>query len=190
VRGRTELSFYSAGHGYHRCVPAQWRYRTAAAVLLLLVCGCASAASPDPGTTGAEPPPCRPEAGAPITERELKAALDAEGIRLLRERDCLGDELVRLSNLTEAVPYEQEDVIMASEGHIFCELYSEGSSRRIERFVWRNDPDPTYLDVLNVACAIYPEIDRQTDVLERALRRLPGVSDLPSTVPSEDAVRD
>ena len=139
---------------------------------------------------GAEPPPCRPDAGAPITERELKAALAAEGIRLFRERDCLGDELVLLSNLTDAVPYEQEDVIRASEGHIICELYPTGSSRRIERFVWRNDPDPTYLDVLNVTCSIYPERRQQTDVLERAIRRLQGVSDLPSTVPSEDAVRD
>jgi hypothetical protein len=102
----------------------------------------------------------------------------------------MGDELVLLSNITDAVPYEQKDVIMASEGHIFCELYPEGSSRRVERFVWRNDPDPTYLDVLNVACSIYPESHGQTDALERAIRRLPGVSDLPSTVPSEDAVRD
>jgi hypothetical protein len=119
----------------------------------------------------------------------LKVALDAEGIRLLRDSDCSGDEL-ELSNLTDAVPYKQEDVIRASEGHIFCDLYPEGSSPRIERFVWRNDPDPTYLDVLNVSCAIYPETREQTDALEQALRRLPGVSDQPSTVPSEDAVRD
>jgi hypothetical protein len=54
----------------------------------------------------------------------------------------------------------------------------------------RNDPFPTYLRVLNVACDIYPESREQTDTLEQALRRLPGVNDLPSTVPSEDAVRD
>lgn len=170
-------------------MPARWRYRGAAAVLVLLACGCAGGASPDGGTTVVEPPPCRPDRGAPITEPELKAALDAEGIRLLRDSDCSGDEL-ELSNITDAVPYEQEDAIMASEGRIFCELYPEGSSPRIERFVWRNDPDPTYLDVLNVSCAIYPETREQTDALEQALRRLPGVSDLPSTVPSEDAVRD
>lgn len=119
----------------------------------------------------------------------MKAALDAEGIRLLRGSDCSGDEL-ELSNITDAVPYEQEDVIMASEGHIFCQLFTEGSSPRIERFVWRNDPHPTYLRVFNVACDIYPETREQTDTLEEALRRLPGVSELPSRVPSEDAVRD
>ena len=137
----------------------------------------------------AEPELCRPEAGAPITERELKAAMDAEGIRLLRESDCSGDELA-LSNLTAAVPYEEEGVIRASEGHILCDLYPEGSDRRIYRYVWRNDPDPTSLDVLNVGCSIFPENRGQTDTLEQALRRLPGVSDLPSKLPSEDAVRD
>lgn len=45
-----------------------------------------------------------------------------------------------------------------------------------------------YLDVLNVGCAIYPETRDHTDTLEAALRRLPALSDLPSTVPSEDAV--
>lgn len=71
-----------------------------------------------------------------------------------------------------------------------CELYDAGASARIERFVWRNDPDPTYVRELNVDCAIFPEMKRQTDSLERALRRLPGVSDLPSTLPSEDAIHD
>jgi hypothetical protein len=170
-------------------MPAEWRSFSAAAVLVLLGGGCAGGPSPVEVTTVAEPPPCRPDHGAPITERELKAALDAEAIRLLRDSDCSSDEL-QLSNITDAVPYQQEDVIRASEGHIFCDLYPEGSSPRIERFVWRNDPHPTYLRVLNVSCAIYPEIREQTDTLELALRRLPGVSDLPSTVPSEDAVRD
>lgn len=170
-------------------MPAHWRHGSAATALVLLTCGCAESASLDPGATVAEPPPCRPDRGAPITERELKAALDAEGIRLLRDSDCSGDELL-LSNITDAVPYEQENVIRASESHIFCELYADGSSPRIERFVWRNDPDPTHLRVLNVACDIYPETPEHTDTLEEALRRLPGVNDLPSTVPNEDAVRD
>jgi hypothetical protein len=169
-------------------MPARWRSRSSAAVLVVFASGCAGGASPDAGTTVVEPPPCRPDRGAPITERGLKAALDAEGIRLLRDSDC-SDEL-ELSNITDAVPYEKEDTIRASEGHIFCELYPDGSSPRIERFVWRNDPHPTYLRVLNVSCAIYPESREQTDTLEEALRSLPGVSDLPSTVPSEDAVRD
>jgi len=81
-------------------------------------------------------------------------------------------------------------VIRASDSHIFCALYSEGSSPRIERFVWSNDPHPTHLRVLKVTCDIYPETRDHTDTLEDALRRLPGVSDLPSTLPSEDAIRD
>jgi hypothetical protein len=175
--------------GHQWGVTALWRHPAAFAVLLLLVCGCVGGT--DPQATGVEPPPCRPGDGAPITEKSLKAALAAEGIRLLRRSDCLGDELVLLSNLTDAVPYQQEDAIMASEGHVFCELYPTAvASRRIERFVWRNDSDPTHLYVLNVACSIYPEDQRQTDALEGALRRLPGVSNRPTTVPSSDAIRD
>ena len=156
---------------------------------MLFASGCAGGASPDAGTRVAEPPPCRPDQGAPVTERASKAAFDAEGIRLLRDSDCSGDEL-ELSNITDAVPQDHEDVIMASEGHIFCEVYPDGASPHIDRFVWRNDRHPTYLRVLNVSCAIYPDTREQTDSLEQALRRLPGVSDLPSRVPSGDAVRD
>jgi hypothetical protein len=97
---------------------------------------------------------------------------------------------VLLSNLAD-VPSERTDEIVASQGHIICGLYAGGSSsHRVERFVWRNDHDPTYVRVLNVNCSIYPKNHRQTDTLERAIRRLPGVSDLPSALPSKDAVSD
>lgn len=111
---------------------------------------------------------------------------------MYRDEECFaGDALVLLSNITDAVPLEREEEIMASQGHIWCQIYETGvSSARLQRFVWRNDPDPTMLRVLNVTCDIFPETIRQTDAAERALRRLPGVSRLPSTVPSEDAVRD
>src|SRR5687768_5589578 len=122
-----------------------------------------------------EPPPCRPGRGAPVTERALKEALAAEGIRLYRDDECFETVLAVLSNITEAVPGEREDAIVSSQGHIFCEVYDSGGSPRIERFVWRNDPDPTYVRVHNVSCGIYPETTRQTDALERALRTLPGV---------------
>jgi hypothetical protein len=65
----------------------------------------------------------------------------------------------------------------------------EASASAIPTNGFRAAP-PTYLDVLNVGCAIYPQTRDHTDTLEDALRRLPGVSDLPSTVPSEDAVPD
>ena len=154
---------------------------------VLLAPGCAPEASAPPSP---EPPPCARGGGKPITERMLKDALAAEGIRVYRESDCFTDELVLLSNLTDAVRYEQEDEIRESEGHIFCSLYATGRPSRIRRYVWRNDPEPTNVEVLNVVCSIYPEAKSQTDTLEHALRRLPGVSELPSTVPSDDAVHD
>ena len=109
---------------------------------------------------------------------------------MYRDDDCFDSVLAVLSNIPDAVPGEREEAILSSQGHIFCEVYDSGASTRIERFVWRYDPHPTYVRVLNVDCGIYPETIRQTDAVERALRRLPGVSRLPSTVPSAGAVRD
>ena len=140
--------------------------------------------------TVAEPPPCRPGRGAPITERALKIAFAAEGIRMYRDKDCFDSELVLLSNITDAVPREREDATVTSEGHIWCQVYAGGTSARIFRYVWRNDPRPTFVEALNVSCSIYPETIRQTDTVERILRRLPGVHRLPSAVPSPDAVHD
>ena len=84
------------------------------------------------------------------------------------------------------------DSIVAAEGHILCELYGEDLrlARRIERFVWLNDPTPTYIRVLNVSCGVFTDETAHTDAVERAFRRLPGVSRMPTRVPSEDAVRD
>ncbi len=60
----------------------------------------------------------------------------------------------------------------------------------MERFVWRNDTNPTYPRVLNVDCAISPSKRADTAALERALRGLPVVSAQPTTVPSSDAIHD
>jgi hypothetical protein len=161
-------------------------------LLAVLASACAGTGSGEGSRTGAEPPVCRPGRGDPITEQALKQAFAREGIRLHRDGDCFVEgALVLLSNLTEAVPSEAEDGILASQGHIWCAVWETGgSSARLERFVWRNDPDPTMLRVLNVTCDIFPATTGQTDAVEQALRRLPGVSPLPSTVPSPDAVHD
>ena len=74
---------------------------------------------------------------------------DAEGrVRSGRDRAVSGRPVLRdrtrrtLANITDAVPGEQDEAIVSTEGHIFCEVYPSGASGRIERFVWRNDPKP------------------------------------------------
>ena len=86
----------------------------------------------------------------------LEEAFAAEGIQLYRDDECFETVLAVLSNITEAFPGEREHAIMSSQVDIFCEVYESGASARIERFVWRNDPQPTYVSVLNVSCGIYP----------------------------------
>jgi hypothetical protein len=155
--------------------------------LVLIAAACART---DSEAENAEPAQCSPGVPTPISERAAKEAFVAEGIEL-RRAECIGDELMLLSNISDAVPYEREGSIMASQGHILCSLYDVDETRgRIRRYVWRNDPDPTYVEVLNVSCAVFPERRAHTDAVERALRHLPGVSSLPSVVPSEDAIRD
>jgi hypothetical protein len=77
-------------------------------------------------------------------------------------------------------------------GDLFCDVLNKNIyGSRIERFVWRNDRHPTYVQVLNVDCAaIYPATSADTDRLERAFRDLPGTSKQPTTVPSRGAVHD
>lgn len=74
---------------------------------------------------------------------------------------------------------------------LFCDvLRTDLYGRRIERFVWLNDRSPTYVRVLNVDCAIYPQDSVATDELEAAFRDLPGVSTQATTLPSADATHD
>jgi hypothetical protein len=137
-----------------------------------------------------EPEPCRSIPGNPITENALKQALAARGIQLHRDDRCYGDDVASLSNLADPVPYEQNGTITADEGHIFCDVHPRNLGSQLERFVWRNDPNPVYVRVLNVSCSIYPEARKHVDTLEQALRDLPGVSAAPAAVPNSTAMRD
>jgi hypothetical protein len=158
----------------------------------LLAAGCASPNGPSGSsrTTNAEPRKCRAGSAAPISERALERALSGKGIQLYSNHEnCAPDALFALSNT--AIPYEEQDAVVASEGEIFCDLYGANEfGARIERFVWRNDPKPTNVRVLNVDCAIYPESTADTDRLEDAIRQLSGVSTQSTTVPSSDAIHD
>jgi hypothetical protein len=121
---------------------------------------------------------CRAGAPRPIPERTLKRVLAVRGFQLRRDDRCYGDIRV-LVTLSDA------------DGRLYCDLLRRNLfGSRIERFVWRNDPAPTYLRVLNIDCAIYPEARTETNRLERAFRRLPGVSAQDTTVPSADAIHD
>ena len=166
------------------------------AVLLMTVsllaagCGTSSGKGGSSPTTKSEPNQCRAGTGSPISEDSVKRAFEANGIQLYRDDNCTDpDALVELSNT--AIPYEQQDAVVDSEGDIYCSIYpTQTFGPRIERFVWRNDRRPVYVNVLNVSCALFPERVAHTDKVEQALRQLPGVSKEPTTVPSDDAVHE
>ena len=126
----------------------------------------------------------------------MKRILGTQGIRLYRDHDyCFGSSDVRvlsaLSNAPIGLGNDEEEAVRVSQGLISCDVLASGIfGRRIERFVWRNDSNPTYIRVLNVDCSITPNKLADTDVLERAIRALPGVSAQPTTVPSSDAIHD
>ena len=146
----------------------------------LLFAGCTVSSKPDTSTDATK---CADGTAAPVDERTLKRAFSAEGITLQRDDRCtaLPGVLVSLANTDD----EEIDVL--------CELYprdAAGTDNRIERFIWRNDPTPTNVRVLNVSCGVFAEETTETDAVERAFRRLPRVSDAPTTLPSSDAVHD
>jgi hypothetical protein len=144
-----------------------------------LLAGCTISSEPDRSTDSTA---CAQGTTAPIDEKALTRAFSAEGITLRRDDRCssLPGVLVSLSSSND----EEIDVL--------CELYTRDATQdnRIERFVWLNDPTPTHLRVLNVVCGVFAKQTTETDVVERAFRRLPRVSAAPTTVPSEDAVHD
>ena len=164
------------------------------AALLINASACAS--SSDSTKASWDKRPCRPGIGHPISERTLKHILGTQGIRLYRDHgDCFGATDVRvlssLSNAPIGLGYAKEEAVRVSQGLIDCDVNATDIfGSRIERFVWRNDSNPTYVRVLNVHCAISPDSRADTERLERAIRRLPGVSRLPTTLPSADAIHD
>jgi hypothetical protein len=159
------------------------------AAVPLLNSGCGGVGDDD--LAAPPPPPCRAGAVSPIDDRTLLKAFAAEGIVLYRDDRChsLPGTVISLTNIGSSDDY---DSITGKEGHILCELFGEDLrvKRRIRRFVWLNDPTPTHIDVLNVSCGVFTDETAHTDAVERAFRRLPGVSRMPTTVPSADAVRD
>ena len=152
------------------------------ACVLVIGAGCTGADSTIAGER------CSSGIAAPIDEQTLKRAFAAEGITLHQEESCLAGSVASFSN-TDVTVGEEYDSITAAEGHILCKVYApvSGERSRIERYVWRNDPTPTHVRVLNVSCGVFSERIEHTDAVERAFRRLPGVSELPTTVPGEDA---
>jgi hypothetical protein len=152
-----------------------------AACVVVIGAGCTSADS----ITGES---CAPGPGAPIDEKTLKRAFAAEGIALGRDGSCSAGVVASLSNTPGTMVGEEYDTITAAEGNVLCDVYEPdvGSPSRIERWVWLNDPTPVNVRVLNVSCSVFTENSEHTDAVERAFRRLPGVSHLPAIVPSED----
>jgi hypothetical protein len=150
----------------------------AGAALILATTGATSEAA-KPNQLVSSPAPCRAGTPAPISEAVFKRALALRGFTLHREHDlCVPDPRL-LVTLSDAGAY------------LNCFIYRRNVfGSRLQRFVWRNDPRPTYLRVLNVECGFYAESRSSTDNVERGFRRLPGVSSQSTTLPSPAAIHD
>jgi hypothetical protein len=162
----------------------------AGAASLAVACGSQSTGAEGSGVV--EPGPCSTQSPSPITERQLKRAFSEEGIKLYRDDRCHPTVLVSLTNIPigAGLSSDETERIEDEQGHILCDLRRDSLGVRVERFVWRNDPQPTYVRVLNIDCAIYPQVREDTDAVERAIRTLPGVSAAPATPPGPDATSD
>jgi hypothetical protein len=149
---------------------------SAIAIAVVLIDGLTS------GDTSLAPPPdqrpCRSGTGFPITEQRLRSTLSANGFGpMFRDFDaCWG------------APGELA-ALVSDRALVTCSVFRKSYGRRIFRYVWRNDPSPTYIGVLNIECTVANQRDN-TDLLEKALRQLPGVSSSPAYVPSADAKPD
>ena len=167
--------------------------RLAALVVLALVTGCAQETQKDRSKSAAEPPPCNPERGRPISEATLKKVLAQRGIRLYRDDRCLEfqnpnapapdpNATPRNPNAPQATLRNSRDSlegkrVFSEEGDIFCDVYKKDTAgAKLERIKYEGDEE-THMEVLNVTCTIYPDSPEQIDALADALAQLPGVSE-------------
>ena len=144
-----------------------------ASAVLLVAAGCSTSTEYEKLPAPSDQRPCRPGTGAPISEQLLRKTLRANGVGTMR-RDherCDTDARV-LSELS------------SDSWFVSCTVFRTSLfGRRIERYVYFNDTSPTYVRVLNVACAVQNPRE-VTDTLEKALRKLPGVSTKPTFAPN------
>ena len=119
-----------------------------------------------------------------MSPRLLVDVLQAHGFTAQRTVECVSPGAVaQVANASEETSTEEFDRVDAEEGHVMCDLFGSGNDVRVDRTHYPEDRE-TYVDVLNVSCAIFPAPEREREQvarLERALRavarhcrRLPG----------------
>jgi hypothetical protein len=154
---------------------------TALAVVALLS-GCAQETETEHAQ--AEPAPCSPGQGRPISEATLRAVLARRGIQLRRDDRCETfrnpntqrlDPRAPLATLRNRAEADQNDGVVSIQGDVFCQVERRNTfGPKLEPLKYESDEE-THLRALNVLCTIYPETPEEIDALAGALSQLPGV---------------
>jgi hypothetical protein len=111
----------------------------------------------------------------PVTVTGLVSVFRANHISLRTEHGCSSPPiLAEASNNTGGTGPRQAQ-ITAREGDVLCSILPRSTSSRVQRARYSGDAQ-TYVQVLNVVCAVFPSDDihaeRQIGNAKRALNRL------------------
>jgi hypothetical protein len=157
--------------------------RPVALAVVAILSGCAQETETEQAL--AEPAPCSPGRGRPISEATLKAVLAHRGIQLRRDDRCDTfrnpstrrlDPKAPLATLRNSAE-DDSDWAVSTQGDIFCQIERRNAfGTKLERRKYEGEEE-THLRTLNVLCTIYPETPEQIDALAAALSQLPGVRD-------------
>jgi hypothetical protein len=142
-------------------------------VLIVLAVALGSQLEPDPESEFLALIACRGEP-QPVDDETLVRTVGRYGFELEREDLCFGvpdDPSAMFTNITRADRDTAEsDVIFASDGEVWCDLYAgKRFGRDVER---RRVNDEVVFQVLNVECRIYESDAWQIERLDDAMKQL------------------
>jgi hypothetical protein len=111
----------------------------------------------------------------PVAVAELVSVFRANHISLRNDHECVSPPILAETSNGSGVSVERGERITAREGDVVCTIQPGSKGKRVRRRHYSGDP-MTWLDALNVVCAVFPSDDahaaRQIGNAERALHQL------------------
>jgi hypothetical protein len=136
-----------------------------------LISGCAST---DREQIDVVPGQCGTGRMKPVTIAELISVFRANHISLRNDHECSSPPMLAEASNGSGVSVKRGERITAREGDVICTVEPNSTGLVVGRRHYRGDM--TWLNALNVLCAVFPSDDvqaaRQIGNAERALRQL------------------
>jgi hypothetical protein len=110
-----------------------------------------------------------------VAVAELVSVFRANHISLRNDRQCVSPPILAEASNGSGVSVKRGERITAREGDVICTIQPDSKGKRVRRTHYSGD-QMTWLNALNVLCAVFPSdgvhAARQIGNAERALHQL------------------